>query len=142
MISLLEISLDVHVYTLLQCQQLLWATMGHMCKVNMCITSCKRLCSMGSWKSSFIIICGVGMKFNICRCALKPLNSSDSTSQLHLHQINCDSLIHKICYRWLDYVGNLDSSYGLKGFSRWCIISIILNSFLIFYCGEYISGVA
>jgi hypothetical protein len=71
--SLLEISLDVHVYILLQCWQLLWAVVGHMCNVNMCIMSYKWLCSMGSRKSSFIIAHGVGMKFNICWCVLKPL---------------------------------------------------------------------
>jgi hypothetical protein len=56
---------------------------GHMCKVNICIMSCKQLCFMSSQKNSFIITCGIGMKFNVCWCALKPLNSSDSTSQLH-----------------------------------------------------------
>jgi hypothetical protein len=42
--SLLEISLDVNVFTLSQCWQLLWVAVGHMCNVNMCITSCKQLC--------------------------------------------------------------------------------------------------
>jgi hypothetical protein len=78
--SLLKISLDVHVYILSQCWQLLWA-MGDMCNVNMCIMSCRQLCSVGSQKSSFIIARGVGMmKFIICQCALKPLDSNDNTS--------------------------------------------------------------
>jgi hypothetical protein len=46
--SLLEVSLDVHMYTLLPCWQLLWVVMGHMCNVNMCIMSCTRLCYVGS----------------------------------------------------------------------------------------------
>jgi hypothetical protein len=41
MTSPLEISLDVHVFILSQCWQLLWVAMGHMCNVNMCIMSCK-----------------------------------------------------------------------------------------------------
>jgi hypothetical protein len=56
---------------------------GVYVQVNMCITSYNQLCSMGPQKSSFIMTHGVGMKFNICRNALKPLNSSDSESQSH-----------------------------------------------------------
>jgi hypothetical protein len=52
---------------------------GCMCNVNMCITSCRRLCSMGS----FITTHGVGMKFNICWSVLKLFNSCDSTSKSH-----------------------------------------------------------
>ncbi len=40
--------------------------MGHMCNVNMCVTFCKKLCFVGSWKTSFIIASGVGMEFNVC----------------------------------------------------------------------------
>jgi len=84
---------------------------GCMCNVNMCITSYKWLCFMGSWKNSFIMTHGVGMKFNICWSVFKPLNSCDNTSQLYLHQINCDSVIHETCNCCLDYVGSLDSSF-------------------------------
>jgi hypothetical protein len=42
--SLLVISLDVHVSILLECWQVLLVDMGHMNNVNMCIMSCKRLC--------------------------------------------------------------------------------------------------
>jgi len=83
MTSQLEISLIVHAFILSQCWQFLWVAMGHMCNVNMCIMSCRWLCSMGSWKSSLIIAHGIGMKFNACWYALKRLDSSDSTSQLH-----------------------------------------------------------
>jgi hypothetical protein len=108
---LLEISLDVHVFILSQCWQVFWVAMGCMCNVNMCIMSYKWLCYMGSWKSSFIIVHGVGMKFNVCWSALKPLNFCDSTSQMYLHQINCDFVIHEACNCCLDYVGSLDSSF-------------------------------
>jgi hypothetical protein len=67
MTSLLVISLNVHVSTLLECWQVLWVAMGHTCNVNMCITSFKRICFVGSQKSSFIIACGVGMKFSVCK---------------------------------------------------------------------------
>ncbi len=63
---LLEITLDVHVYILSQCWQVIWAAMGCMCNVNMCITSYKQLCFVGSQKNSFITAHGVGMKLNIC----------------------------------------------------------------------------
>jgi len=66
MIRLLEISLDVHVFSLSQCQKVFWVVMGCMCNVNMCITSYRQSCSVGSQKSSFIIAHGVGMKFNVC----------------------------------------------------------------------------
>jgi len=54
-----------------------------MCNVNMCIMFYKQLCHVGSLKSSFINAHGVGMKFNVCRNVLQPLNSCDSTSQSH-----------------------------------------------------------
>jgi hypothetical protein len=111
MMWLLEISLDVHVSTLSQCWQVLWVVVGCMCNVNMCITSYKWLCFMGSWKNLFITAHGVGMKFNVCRSILKPLNSCDSTSQLYLHQINCDFFIHEASNCGLYYVGNLDSNF-------------------------------
>jgi hypothetical protein len=47
MMSLLVISLDVHVY-FVRMLEVHWVAMGHMCNVNMFITSCKRLCFMGS----------------------------------------------------------------------------------------------
>jgi len=106
--------------------------LGPRCNLNMCIRSCKWLCFVGSHKSSFITSHGICMKFNICWCTLKPLGSSDSTSQLHLHQINYDFLIHKICYSWVDYVRSLDSNYDLKVFSWLCIISIILDICIFF----------
>jgi len=58
---------------------------------------------VSSLKSSFITVHGVGLKFSICQCALKPLVSSDNTSQLHLLQINYVFLIHQACYScfWL-----------------------------------------
>jgi hypothetical protein len=71
--------------------------LGHMCNVNMCIMCCNLLCSMGSQKTSFIITCGVGMKFSVCYNTLKPYDSSDNTSQLYMYQINCDFLIHEAC---------------------------------------------
>jgi hypothetical protein len=71
---------------------------------------------MGSWKSSFVTIHGIGMKFSVCYYILKPLNFNDNTSQLHLHQINRDFFIHKTCYSWLDYVRSLDFGYNLKIF--------------------------
>jgi hypothetical protein len=37
------------------------------------------------------------MKFNIFYKALKPWDSSDSTSQLYLYQISCDFIIHEAC---------------------------------------------
>jgi hypothetical protein len=77
---LLEISLDVHVFTLSQCWQVFWAAMGCMCNVNMCITFYKRLCYVGSYKSSFNAAHGVRMKFNLCWNVLKPLNFSDNRS--------------------------------------------------------------
>jgi hypothetical protein len=79
MTSLLAISLDVHVSTLLKCWHVVWVAVGHMCHVNMCITSFKQLCFVGSQKSSFITTCGVGMKFNVCKNILKPLDSRDNT---------------------------------------------------------------
>jgi hypothetical protein len=60
MTSLLEISLDVHIYTLSPCWQLFWVAVGHMCNVNMCIMSCKGLCYVGSRKSSFITTMELG----------------------------------------------------------------------------------
>jgi hypothetical protein len=39
---------------------------GCICIVNMCITSCKQSCFVGSQKSSFITTHGVGMKLNVC----------------------------------------------------------------------------
>jgi hypothetical protein len=65
------------------------------------------------------------MKFNICQYTLKPLDSSDSTSQLHLLQINCVFVIHQACCCF-NYVGSLVSSYGLAILSPLCIIFIIL----------------
>jgi hypothetical protein len=94
---LLKTSLDVHVSTFSQCWQVLWVTMGCMCNVNMCITFYRWLCFVGSRKSSFITTHGVEMKFKVCWSTLKPLNYCDSTSQLYLHQINCDFVIHKAC---------------------------------------------
>jgi len=41
MMSLLTISVDVHVSTLSKCWQVLWVPVGCMCNVNMSITSCK-----------------------------------------------------------------------------------------------------
>jgi hypothetical protein len=38
----IENFLHLHVYILLQCWQLLWVAMGHMCNVNMCTTSRSR----------------------------------------------------------------------------------------------------
>jgi hypothetical protein len=80
---LLEISLDVHVFTLLKCWQVLWVLMECMCIVNMCIMYCRWSCFVGSRKSSFIIAHGVGMKFNICWNISKFLNSCDSTLKSH-----------------------------------------------------------
>jgi hypothetical protein len=78
--SLLEIPLVAHVYILLQCWQVLSAAMGCMCNVNMCIPYYSWLCYVGSWKSSFIIVHGVGMKFSVYWRTLKPLNSTDHKS--------------------------------------------------------------
>jgi hypothetical protein len=112
---------NVHVYTLSQCWLPFWMAMGHMCNVNMWITFCKWLCFMGSWKSPFITVRGIGVKFSVCYYILKPLNFNDNTSQLHLHQINCDFLIHKTCCTWLDYEKNLDFGYDLKIFLN-CVL--------------------
>jgi hypothetical protein len=76
----LEISLDVHVFTLSKCWQVFWVVVGCMCIVNMCIMSCRWSCFVGSRKSSFIVAHGVGMKFSICWNTLKLLNSCHSTS--------------------------------------------------------------
>ncbi len=108
-----------------------WA-MGHMCNVNMCIMFCKWLCSLGSWNSSFITTHWVGMEFNICWCTLKPLNFKDSTSKFNMCEINCVFFIHKSCNNCLDYIGSLDSSYGLKVFSPLCFILIFLMRCIFF----------
>ncbi len=70
----------------------------------------------GFMESSFITARGIGMKFNVCYYILKPLNFNDNTSQLHLHQINCDFFIDKTCCSSLDYVRSLDFGYDLKVF--------------------------
>jgi hypothetical protein len=58
-----------------------------------------------------IIAHGVGTKFSVCWSVLKPLNFSDSTSQLYMHQINCDFVIHEVYSCYLDYVESLDSIF-------------------------------
>ncbi len=66
------------------------------------------------------------LKFSICKCILKPLDSSDITSQLHLLQIKFVFLIHQACCSCFNYVGSLVSNYSLIVFFPMCIISIIL----------------
>jgi len=73
--------------------------MRHMCNVNTSITSCKRLCYVGSLKSSFIIACGVEMKFNVCWNTLKLLDF-DST---YVSNRLC-FLIHQACCNCVHYV--------------------------------------
>jgi len=67
---------------------------GHMYDVNMCITSCKMFCEL---IESFIHHCMWSWdEVQHLLSALKPLDSNDYTSQLHLYQINCYYLIHKV----------------------------------------------
>jgi hypothetical protein len=88
---------DVTIGNFLRCSCVHFVTMlvgflgnrGRMCNVNVCIMSYIQLCSMGSWKSSFIIAHGIGMKFKNSQCS-SSLCSNDNTSQLHMHKINCD----------------------------------------------------
>jgi hypothetical protein len=70
MTSPLEISLVVHVSILLQCWQLLWVAMGHMCNANMYITSFKWFMFCGFTED---LIHGVGMKFKTFVNELKNL---------------------------------------------------------------------
>jgi hypothetical protein len=82
---------DVTIQNVLKCSCVYFVKMlvgslvlvGCMCIINMCITYCRWSCSVGSWKSSFVIAHGVGMKFNVCWSTPKFLNSCDSILEFH-----------------------------------------------------------
>jgi hypothetical protein len=57
--------------------------------------------------------------------------------QLHLHQINCDFLIHQTCCSCLHYLRSLDSSHDSKISFHSKQFQSFLSNVYIFCSGEY-----